>query len=69
MNNIAKRNAELRVAALLRHLASGARLLTEEAAEEEMATILREFAQQHQEFLRTQECEPALPAPTPVTRS
>ena len=42
------------VAALLRHIGSSARLLTEEAAEAELAAILNEFAQAHDRFLRRQ---------------
>jgi hypothetical protein len=32
------------------------------AKDPEMLEILRSFAERHEEFLRSQECEPALPA-------
>ena len=34
----------------------------------EMTEILRSFAERHEQFLREQESEPALPAVQPVTR-
>ena len=45
----------------LLHQAASNRQLSEETAAAEMVSILRGFAQRHDEFLREQECEPAHP--------